>query len=507
VDNFASLELRIGKSIMTLRVAVASLMQETNSFSPLATTLQTFENHYVLHGDEILTGFAAARVEMAGVLSVLREAGAMAVPLVSAYAAASGPVIRSCFDALVGEIETRLRAAGPVDGLLLALHGSLVVEDEPDGDGEIIERMRRLIGAVVPIGVSLDLHAHVVQRMLQPNVFLIGYQEYPHVDMYETGQRIARLLLDAIAGRRRPVMALAKRPMIISAVRGRTTDGPLRPMVEEARRMEATGEVLHASLFPVQPWIDVPELGFAVLACADGDAAAAERAANKLADMTWERRHEFEPDLVTIEDAIRIGLSSPGTTIVSDPGDAPTSGSAADNATVLRALLAAGAASADRPSFLTLCDPRVSEAACQLRPGARLTTCVGHCFSRRDGEPVPIEGTVRLVSNGEYRMRDSGAQGMVMKMGLTSVIAIGAIQLLVRSRPAMEWDTGMYLSQGLDPREAALVFVKSPAHFRVGFAPMASRILVADTPGPSCTNLRRIPWKRVTRPLFPLDPI
>ena len=114
---------------------------------------------------------------------------------------------------------------------------------------------------------------------------------------------------------------------------------------------------------------------------------------------------------------------------------------------------------------------------------------------------------MRLVSNGEYRMRDSGAQGMVMKMGLTSVIAIGAIQLLVRSRPAMEWDTGMYLSQGLDPREAALVFVKSPAHFRVGFAPMASRILVADTPGPSCTNLRRIPWKRVTRPLFPLDPI
>jgi microcystin degradation protein MlrC len=492
---------------MTSRIAVAALMQETNSFSPLPTTLAMFENSYFLRGEEILTGFTGARVEVAGFLSVLRQSGAVAVPLICAHAVAGGAVTRPCFDTLVGEIEARLRATGPVDGVLLALHGALVVEDEPDGDGEIIARIRRLLDAAVPIGVSLDLHAHVVPRMLQPKVFLIGYQEYPHVDMYETGERTARLLLDVIARRRRPVMALAKRPMIISAVCGRTSDGPLRPVVEEARRMETSGEALHISVFPVQPWIDVPDLGLAVLVCADGDGVAAERAANKLADMTWKRRHEFEPDLVTIENAIRIGLSSPGTTIVSDPGDAPTSGSAADNATVLRALFAAGAERADRLTFLTLCDPGVAEAACRLGPGARLTTRVGHCFSRHDGESVRIDGTVQLVSDGEYRMRDPGARGMVMKMGPTSVMGIGSLRLLVRSLPAMEWDTGMYLSQGLDPRDAGLVFVKSPAHFRAGFAPMASRILVADTPGASCSNARRIPWRRVTRPLFPLDPI
>src|SRR5260221_1911754 len=149
-----------------------------------------------------------------------------------------------------------------------------------------------------------------------------------------------------------PAMALAKRPMIVSAVCTRTTDGPLRPIAEEARRLEENGDVLHASLFPVQPWIDVPDLGFAALVCAD-DAAAATRAAEHLADMAWRKRHEFEPDFVPLADAIRIGLGSEGLTVVSDAGDAPTGGSAADSAAVLNGLLATGAHRAPRPSYLT----------------------------------------------------------------------------------------------------------------------------------------------------------
>src|SRR5882672_2226746 len=246
-----------------MKIAIASLMQETNSFSPLPTTVATFESYYLLRGPELLTGYGEARVEVPGFLATLREAGATPVPLLAAYAAASGTVTREAFDRLVGEIEDRLRDAGPVDGLLLALHGALIVEDQPDGDGEIIARLRRILPASIPIGVSLDLHGHITPLMLQGNVFHVGYREYPHIDMYETGERAARLLLDTLAGRHRPVMALAKRPMIVSAVCTRTTDGPLRPIAEEARRLERSGEVLHASVFPVQPWIDVPDLGFA----------------------------------------------------------------------------------------------------------------------------------------------------------------------------------------------------------------------------------------------------
>ena len=172
--------------------------------------------------------------------------------------------------------------------------------------------MRKILPPSMPIGVSLDLHGHLTPLMLQPNVFHIGYREYPHIDMYETGVRTARLLLDVVAGRRQmPAMALAKRPMIVSPVCTRTTDGPLRPVVEEARRMEETGEVIHAALFPVQPWIDVPDLGFAVLVCAD-DQKRATAAAEKLAEMAWQRRADFFPELTPLEEAIRIGLESRG---------------------------------------------------------------------------------------------------------------------------------------------------------------------------------------------------
>ncbi|MFO1057405.1 MAG: M81 family metallopeptidase [Dongiaceae bacterium] len=489
-----------------MKIAIASLMQETNSFSPLPTTVATFESYYLLRGQELMTGYGEARVEVPGFLAVLDAAGATPVPLLAAYAAASGTVTREAFDSLVGEIEERLRRAGPVDGLLLALHGALVVEDQPDGDGEIILRLRRLLPPAVPIGVSLDLHGHITPLMLQPGVFHVGYREYPHIDMFETGERTARLLLDAIAGRRRPAMALAKRPMIVSAVCTRTTDGPLRPVVEEARRLEESGAVLHASLFPVQPWIDVPDLGFAALVCAD-DPEAAQRAAEHLAELAWQRRREFEPELLPLAEAIRIGLASDGLTVVSDAGDAPTGGSAADSAAVLRGLLAAGADQAPRLSYLTLCDPAAVQAAMAAGPGAAVTLAVGHAFSTGDGAPVTIAGTVRLLSDGVYRMVDGGANGLTIRMGPSAVIAIGSVRLLLRSEPSMEWDTGMYLSQGLDPRQAALVFVKSPSHFRVAFGPLARRILVADTPGPTAANMRRIPFRRVSRPLFPLDPL
>src|SRR5690242_18536270 len=200
-----------------MRIAIASLMQESNSFSPLPTTVATFESYYLYRGDEILTGYGEARTEVPGFLAVLKASGAEPVPLLAAYAAASGTVTRPAFDALVGEMEERLRAAGPIDGVLLALHGALVVEDQPDGDGEIIERMRRLLAPGTPVGVSLDLHGHLTQLMLQPDVFHIGYREYPHIDMYEIGERTARLLVEIVAGRRRmPAMALAKRPLLVS---------------------------------------------------------------------------------------------------------------------------------------------------------------------------------------------------------------------------------------------------------------------------------------------------
>jgi microcystin degradation protein MlrC len=490
---------------VSLRIGVASLIQEGNSFSPLPTTLESFESGYLLRGPELLTGYRDARVEVPGFLSVLAGAGATPVPLLAGCAASGGALTRATFAALLGEVESRLRAASRVDGLLLALHGALLVEDEPEGDAAIIERLRRVLPSGTPIGISLDLHGHVTPRMLQPDCFLVSYQTYPHVDIFETGQRVARLLLDVLAGRRRPVMALAKRPIVLSAAFTRTTGGPFHAIAQAARQMEAERQVLHASLFPVQPWLDVPNLGFAVLACTDADTAGAQAAADRLADLVWDRRTSLEPELVSLEEAIRIGLSSSGCTVVSDSGDCPSAGSAADNPSVLRALLQAGAQSQPGLTYLAICDPAAAAAAARVGPGGSLTTNIGHYYSKGDGEPLSVTAGVRLVSDGEYRVRDAHEFGTTVRMGQSAVLQIGSIRLLVRSKPSVEWETGMYLSQGLDPAEAALIFVKSPSAFRSSFGPVAGRILVADTPGPTCSDMRRIPYRAVTRPLYPLD--
>ena len=488
-----------------MRIALGQILQETNTFSPIPTTLETFKRYYVHKGDEVLTGFGNERMEIPGILSVLRSANVQVVPLIAASALASGTVTKEAFETLVGELLERLKAAGKVDAVLLALHGAMAAEHEDDADGVIIERVRKLVGPDVPIGVSFDLHALVTKRKLQPNTFLIGYKEYPHIDMFETGERLANLMLDRLAGKRNPVMSLVKLPLIASPMVTRTTDGPLKPVVDRARQMEAEGRVLHASLFPVQPWLDLPDLGFSVMVCADGDQKAADDAANELAQMVWDRRAQFDSDLLPLGKAIDLGITSPGLTVVGDAGDAPTGGSAADSAAVLKGLLKQGADKAERPIYLSLCDGEAAKEAAAAGIGATRSFRLGHKTSTADGKPVEVTARVVTLSEGVYRMRDRGAKGMRLDNGLSAVLAVGAIRIAVRSHPAMEWDTGMYQSVGLDPAEACLVFVKSPSHFRVAYGPIADRIVMADTPGPTNGSMKGLVLKRVKRPIYPQD--
>jgi len=486
-----------------MRIALAEFKQETNTFVPFTTTLKTFEEQYLHRGAEMLTAFGKARLEIPGALDAIREAGAQAVPLLATMAMASGTVERKSFDMIMGEIEERLKAAGPVDGVFLSLHGAMIIEDEPDAESEIVRRVHLCLKPGTPITVSLDLHGHITSAMLQPDVAYIGYREFPHIDMYETGYRCAKLLVDWVNGKVKPVMALSKRHMIFSPDSARTTVPPLADIVAEGRAMESRGEVLHVSLFPVQPWIDTPDLGFAALVCGENPQIT-QMAADRLAKMAWDRRSEFEPDVTPLEETIRIGLSSPGLTVVSDSGDAPSGGAAADSTAVLSALLHAGADRAERISICTLCDAEAAAEAARAGVGKTVTLKVGHKRSGL-GDPLTVTGKVKVITDGTYVLEGLGGNGMAGEMGLTVVLAIGSIRLNLRSIPHFEWDLGIHHSVGLDPAGAALVFVRSPAHFRVSYTPIAARIFLADTPGPTCVNMRRIPFTKVTRPFYPLD--
>ncbi|HMH63950.1 MAG TPA: M81 family metallopeptidase [Rhizomicrobium sp.] len=486
-----------------MRIAIAEFKQETNSFVPFTTTVQTFEEQYLHRGDAMLTAFGNGRLEIPGALDAIVEAGATAVPLLATMAMASGTVERTAFDFFMNEIVERLKAAGPVDGVFLALHGAMIIEDEPDAESEIVRRVREVLKPGTPITVSLDLHGHITAAMIQPDVAYIGYREFPHIDMYETGYRATRLLIDWINGKVKPVMALAKRHMVFSPDTARTGVAPMADIVAEGRAMEARGEVLHVSLFPVQPWIDVPDLGFAALVCGE-DQASAQRCADKLAKMAWDRRAEFEPEVTPLDEIIRIGLTTPGLTVASDAGDSPSGGGAGDSTAVLAALLEAGADRAGRMTICTICDAGAAAEAAEAGVGKTITLQVGHKRSGL-GDPLTVTGTVKVISDGTYLLEGPGYNGMMGEMGLTVVLAIGSIRLNLRSIAHFEWDLGIHKSVGLDPAGAALVFVRSPAHFRASYAPIAARIFLADTPGPTCLNMRRIPFTKVTRPFHPLD--
>ena len=323
-------------------IGIAQIIQESNTFSPLNTTIENFYEQYFYVGEEIIEKFEKTNLEINGMLDVLRNQGLEPVPLLATHGSCSGPLTRECFNIIMSELKLKIMESPTLDGLLLALHGSLSIEDEPDGESEILEILQSVVSEDIPIGVSLDLHGHITNRMLKRNVFFVGYQTYPHVDMYETGKKTAKLLILTIKKEVRPLMTLAKRPMIISPVSGSTNDGEMKSIINKIKRIEKDKNILALSFFMVQPWLDYEDLGFASLVCSDNDEEKGKIVAEMIADMMWEKRNQLIPKLTPLIEAIEIGLSTIGTTVIGDCGDAPSGGSAGDNPYVLRTLLNLG---------------------------------------------------------------------------------------------------------------------------------------------------------------------
>ncbi len=481
------------------RIGVASLVQETNTFSPKPTRWDDFN---ILVGNNAVTSLAGTNTEFAGAFHELEQQATDPVPLLAAWALPSGGIAPEDFERLVELLDNRLVEAGPLDGLILSLHGAMAAGSVFDADSALMEAARRRIGNA-PLGVCLDLHANVTARMVELCDVMVGYRTEPHIDMAATGARIARLLAMVLRKEVSPTMALAKRPLLIPAEGMRTDVGPMSEVRVLADSLIGS-RVLDISLFPVQPWLDVPELGLGVLAVTDADLPGARSLAERLANEVWSRRTQMvTPRLMAPKEAFEAARrSATRPFLMAHSADCPTAGAAGDDPIMVTE---AAAHAADLMVMDTVVDPEAAR-RCRSAVGERVRVRLGGSFNPA-AAPVQVEGRVRRAGAGDYRLAGRSFTGRRVTMGEWGVVETGLHRLLISSRPAISADPATWRHAGLDPDRADVLIVRSCSDYRANFPSSVAEAITLDLPGASTPRLQNLRFRHAPRPLYPLDPV
>ena len=486
---------------MPHRIAIGSIFTECNHFCGQPLTLQDFVRTELRRGADVLTQTGGT---VGGMLSVLREASSEVVPLIVASACPGGTVATDCYLQLKTELLERLRDALPVSGILLSLHGAATAENADDLEGDLLEAVRSLVGDAVPIVATLDLHAHVTERMVVNADALLAWETYPHRDACTTGERGARMLFNILKGRCRPTMALAKVPVMVTAIHGGTEGaGPFADCMRMAKSHEGRGSVLSTSVFLVHPYIDLPDMGGGGLVICDNDMEGAVRLAEQIANLYWSRRTELEPVLYAPDVAIREGLQiTGGPILLVEAADCCGGGASGDSVATLKQLLAANV---DQTALVPVVDPECAAICHAVGVGRRVSWSLGHKIDRRWGTPVAVEGEVIHLSDGRFRYSGGIWNGQHGDMGPTAVLRIGSIDVLIASHATYDWNDEQFQSVGLSARDAKFVVVKNPMNYNMAYGLFAQAIFVLDTPGPTPATLRNLQFRKLQRPYFPLD--
>ena len=491
-----------------MRIAIGQLWQESNTLNPLPTTIADFEAFGICQGAAILERFAETN-ELGGFIQSLRAwpERPEVVGMTRFAAWPSGPVDAKTFDVLFERMLNAFADAGKLDAVLLALHGSMVAECEPDVEGHLLERMRKALGSKIPLVATLDLHANITPRMVENADVLVLYHTAPHVDVMNTGRRgaaaLRKLLIDGV----RPVKAFRKLPMVVPAERANTQDPNsysygVRKTLEG---WERNSFVLSAGLATVQPWLDIPDLGSSVLVTCSDQAPPtwAERACAELANDVWTHRRDYLPELIDAGDAVqRAHRSADGLTVISDSADATTSGSTGDSTVLLSELVKYDW---PRPALVTLVAPETVVDAEKRGVGAAWTATLGATRNPRDFRPITLPVQVRNIFDATFILSGHLAEKLPIDMGRSVVLTHGNVHIVVTSRSGPHFAPQLFQTAGLDPFTASVLIAKSPCGFRAAYAEHAKQIFVARAPGCAPSDFWKLPFQRIPRPLWPWD--
>jgi microcystin degradation protein MlrC len=491
-----------------MRVLLAGIVHETNTFAEKPTDIEEFEANGLFHGDELL-GLAGTNTVVGGAVEAAAELGIDLVPVIAMSAIPGGLVTDRAFELVVGAVEAELARETP-DAIVLDLHGAMVTESHDDGDGAVLERVRAAAGPTMPIFATLDLHANVGPQMLTNSTALVPFDTYPHIDNAERGREAIQLAARMVSGEIAPVMVSRKLPVLPDGPKQFSGVEPTRSIMALVHEIESRPGVITAGVCFSFPWADCPFPGMTVTVVTDDDPELAETYAQEISDYIWSRHTEFKADLWTVEEAIHAAMSTElGPVVLADLGDNPGGGTAADGTSILWGLIDLGA---DGAVVSTIRDPEVVALAFEAGEGAEIETLLGAKTDERHGYPIPIKATVLRLTNGDFVYEGPMDRGVHDTLGRTAVLSVHGrygheVLVIVCERRVQSLDTAVLRSQGIEPESCKIIALKSAVHFRGAYMPIASRILEVDTPGLTSLDYTRFPYQRLTRPIWPMDEI
>ncbi|WP_224814174.1 M81 family metallopeptidase [Hasllibacter sp. MH4015] len=490
---------------MGFKILSAEISHETNTFNIRPTDLQAFRDRYLLDGPAAIGAKGDKNTELAGLLDVARDHDWAVTHVISAAAGPGGRVTREAFETLLAPL-LDAAAQGGWDGVFLILHGAMVTEDHDDGEGEILRRLRAIIGPDLPVAATLDPHANVTDAMCDLAQILVSFTTYPHVDVRATGRRTAELLHRTMAGDINPHTHRAHRPMLEEANGGRTDIGPMIDRQAMARAFEARKGVYAISINGAFPCADIAEVGPTVLITGEGEDAPLAAMADELADDMWDRRNEVLNHYLTPTEAAEIARTwhpGGGPLVIADYADNPGSGAYGDAPALLEALLAAHVAEG---CFGPLIDADAAKTLQDVPVGESVSLAIGGKTAPEFGGG-PLQVTGRVMWRGEGRVVGDGPilGGQERSFGPTAVLRVAGVDVLIVSIAHQMLDLQQFRAFGIDPVAKSVVALKSMQHFRAAFAPIAGRIIVCDTGALCTTRYDLLPYQNVPRPIFPLD--
>ena len=483
-----------------MKIFIAQLATETNTFAPFPTGWNGFEENGIFRGDASRREPTGAGGYLAALRRLAEADGHEVVEGLCAFAQPAGRTVRAVYEGLRKEILSAVEAAMPVDAVILMLHGAMAAGGVDDCEGDLLARVRALVGPVVPIGVGLDLHCHFTRQMMSAADVIVSYKEYPHVDGVDRAAEIYRMTVDTAAGRIRPVMAAYDCRMVGLWY---TTAEPMKGFVAHMQALEGRDGVLSVSLGHGFPWGDVPESGAKVWVVADGDRDKAAAVAAAVGRAFWDLREATSATYMTVDQALdRVAARDGGPVVLADVADKPGGGAPSDSTFVLRRLIERGVGDAVTGCYWDLGAIQICRDA---GVGATLDLRIGGKFGPMSGDPIDVTVTVTAVVDGHSQAMLGRRAPLGTAVRLT---AANGLDIVLASHRSQVFGTDAFTGLGIDLTAKKLIVVKSTQHFHAAFAPIAREILYVTTPGAVSPDFTAIPyrvrdldyWPRVAQP-------